>query len=93
MCARPVDVNGMGLSIAATDRYVRHLERIFTILPNPQGVAEIVDVVQPGVSGAKVHDAYLVATMKVHTVTRILTFNVDDFTRYRDLEVVHPQAV
>ena len=25
--------------------------------------------------------------MKVHTVTRILTFNVDDFIRYRNIEV------
>ena len=36
-----------------------------------------------GVSGVQVHDARLVATMLVHDVTHILTFNTQDFIRYR----------
>ena len=39
-------------------------------------------IVAFGVSGAKVHDARLVATMRVHAVTHILTLNTADFTRY-----------
>jgi predicted nucleic acid-binding protein len=35
--------------------------------------------------------AYLVASMLVHGVTHILTFNVEDFQRYPDITVVHPQ--
>jgi hypothetical protein len=34
------------------------------------------------VSGVQVHDARLVAAMKLNSVTHILTFNATDFTRY-----------
>lgn len=43
------------------------------------------------VSGKQVHDARLVAAMRVHGIRRILTFNVADFARYSDLiTAVHP---
>ena len=38
-------------------------------------------VVAYGVSGAQVHDACLAAAMRVHGVTRLLTFNGADFAR------------
>ncbi len=34
------------------------------------------------VSGKNAHDARLVAVMKPHGITRILTFNAADFARY-----------
>jgi hypothetical protein len=45
------------------------------------------------VSGVQVHDARLVAAMRVQDVPRILTFNDKDFARYRDIEAVHPRSV
>jgi predicted nucleic acid-binding protein len=45
------------------------------------------------VSGVEAHDARLVAAMKAHGITRILTFDVEDFTHYKEIEVVHPQTV
>jgi predicted nucleic acid-binding protein len=42
------------------------------------------------VSGVQVHDARLVAAMRVHGVRRILTFNTKDFARFDDIEAVHP---
>ncbi len=41
-----------------------------------------------GVSGVQVHDARLVATMLVHGVTHILTFNTSGFTRYNSKGIV-----
>lgn len=41
----------------------------------------------------KVHDARLVATMRTHGVSRLLTFDLDDFARYAEIEVVHPKTV
>jgi predicted nucleic acid-binding protein len=35
----------------------------------------------------------LVAVMKVHGITSILTFNVQDFTRYEGIAVVHPDTL
>jgi predicted nucleic acid-binding protein len=41
----------------------------------------------------QVHDARLVAAMRVHGVKRILTFNDKDFARYTDIEAEHPRSV
>ena len=52
-------------------------------------------VVTFGVSGVQVHDARLVAAMKVNGVTHILTFNTSDFKRYgsEGIVAVDPAAV
>ena len=47
-------------------------------------------VVLRGVSGKNAHDTRLVAAMMVHSITQILTYNADDFTRYSGIEVVQP---
>lgn len=39
------------------------------------------------VSGVKVHDARLVALLLANSMERILTFNVSDFRRYKDLGI------
>jgi predicted nucleic acid-binding protein len=49
-------------------------------------------VVANNVSGVQVHDARLVAAMSVHAIKRILTFNVDDFARYTDVEIIKPKV-
>lgn len=42
------------------------------------------------VSGKNVHDARLVAAMKVHGLTHVLTFNTDDFKRFEDISAITP---
>ena len=95
VCTRPVDVNGLGLSIEATDRYTNQLERFFAILPDSLSVFENwrTLIVAQGVMGAKVHDARLVAMMKTYEIPRIITFNVADFRRFPEIEPVHPEKV
>ena len=34
VCTRPADVNGLGLSVTATERHVRKLSRMFVIVPD-----------------------------------------------------------
>jgi predicted nucleic acid-binding protein len=95
VCTRPAAVNGLGLSAAATDRYASRLERMFLILPDSMETYREWRrlVVRHSVIGAKVHDTRLVATMKVHELDRILTFNTQDFARYESITAVHPEAV
>lgn len=50
-------------------------------------------VVDHAVMGVKVHDARLVAAMKSYGITRIVTFNIADFSRYTDIEAMHPDTV
>lgn len=91
-CTRPVDRNGYGLTPQEADRRARILESRLRLLPDSiethQEWRRL--LVSHNVSGAQVHDARLVAAMRVHGVQRILTFNVDDFRRYADIEALHP---
>jgi predicted nucleic acid-binding protein len=92
---RPVENNGLGFSIPSTLGEVEKIEDLLTLLPDTPAVyAEWKRiVVEHGVLGVKVHDARLLATMKTHGVRSLLTFDVEDFTRYADIEVMHPKVV
>jgi predicted nucleic acid-binding protein len=50
-------------------------------------------LVVSNVSGVQVHDARLVAAMRVHGVGTILTFNEKDFARYTDIEAVNLRTI
>jgi predicted nucleic acid-binding protein len=81
---RPAQRNGLGLTIAEAKTELERLEGLFLILSD---VPEIYPewkrlILQYGVVGVNVHDARLVASMLVHKLTHILTFNVRDFNRY-----------
>ncbi len=92
---RPKERNGFGLTVAEAEREVSLLERQLTLLPDNQHVH--IEwrrlVVAHSVSGAKVYDARLVAAMRVHLVTHLLTLNTNDFARYSDITTVHPRDV
>lgn len=92
---RPVSRNGMGLSVVEAEREVRLIEADMVLLPDNEAVYREWRriVVQHGVSGVQVHDARLAATMYVHNVRHILTFNVADFTRFSGLTTVDPHTV
>jgi predicted nucleic acid-binding protein len=92
---RPVDRNGFGFTPAQTDREVTRLEQLFRLAPDTAAIygewRQL--VVAVGVSGVQVHDARLVAVMRVHGLTHILTFNTQDFVRYPGITPVHPHDV
>lgn len=92
---RPILRNGFGLTAAEAEIEVRAIEAIMTRLLNSEAAYREWRrmVVAYGVSGSQVHDARLVAAMRVHGVRHILTLNVQDFRRYADIEVVHPSEV
>ena len=92
VCTRPIDKNGLGLSIAVTDEQLRLAEQIFPVLPEKESMyAEWRRlVVVHRVSGKQAHDARLVAFMLTHGITDILTFNGKDFVRYPAINVIDP---
>ena len=47
---------------------------------------------QYGISRSDIFDAQLAATMLEHGIRRIYTFNVQDFERFEELEVIVPPA-
>jgi predicted nucleic acid-binding protein len=94
-CTRPAGGarGGYGLDIPETNLRAGLIENSLCLLKDSFAVHAqwrkiVVDYV---VSGVQVHDARLVASMRVHGVKRILTFNQRDFTRYKDIEAVNPR--
>jgi len=84
----------LGFSVALALREWEKIERFLTLLADSPAVyAEWKRlVVQHSVFGSKVHDTMLVATMNVHGIRRILTFNTEDFARY-DIEAIQPRSM
>jgi predicted nucleic acid-binding protein len=95
VATRPAVNNGLDLSIEVTAQHLAIFKRIFTLLPETPEVfpewERLVD--HHKVSGRQVHDARLVAAMKVHSVKHLLTFNTDDFKRFNEITVVNPRTI
>lgn len=84
VATRPIERNGFGLTPTNAERLLRLIERLFPMLPDSSKVYPEWRrlVVTFDVSGVQVHDARLVASMKVNGLSHILTLNVEDFRRY-----------
>ena len=96
VCTRPASARGgFGLSPAEAERRARVIEHYLAVLPDT--LARYLEwrrlVVAYAVAGAAVHDARLVASMKVYGVPHLVTVNVDDFRRCHDISVIAPQAL
>ena len=94
VATRPRDRNGLGLSAVEAQGYLTQFERIFTLLPDvPAIYAEWKRLVgQHVVMGKNAHDARIVAAMKVHGISHLVTFNGDDFKRFQGIiTVVEPK--
>ncbi len=96
VCTRPSARNGLGRTLEETETEVNRLKRIFRIIFDNEAVYKEWErlVTTYGVKGVNVHDAHLVASMIVHRLTHILTFNMEDFNRYStEITPVHPTSL
>jgi len=86
---------GFGLTTAETDRRVRLIERVLTVLEETPAVYPEWRrlVMGNSVNGVQVHDARIVAVMNVHAITHVLTLNGADFSRYAGITCVAPDQV
>jgi predicted nucleic acid-binding protein len=95
VATRPVAANGLGMSIAHAEAELSSIKKLFTFLNDTQLVYAEWErlVLRYAVAGKNAHDARIVAAMVVHGITRLLTFNVDDFKRFSDTVVLTPTGV
>ena len=95
VATRPVERNGLGLTTIQAEAELVQLEARFPLLPdNPTVYREWRRLITTyAVVGVRAHDTRLVASMLAHGITHLLTFNVPDFKRYAEIDVVHPQDV
>lgn len=95
VATRPVANNGLGLSVAQAEVELVGLKNLFVLFSDtPEIFSEWERIVlQYRVSGKQAHDARLVAAMRVHNLTHLLTFNTADFKRFSFITAVSPQAI
>lgn len=97
VATRPTNKNGFGLTPANAEKLLQYIEQLFPVLPDNSDVYQEWRrlVVKFNVSGVQVHDARLVASMKVNKIFHILTLNVKDFVRYSSEKIVavSPEAI
>ncbi len=67
----------------------------FVVLPDTADILPEWEqlVVEHEVLGKQVYDARLVAAMRVHKLTHLLTFNTADFKRFTNITAVNPQSI
>jgi predicted nucleic acid-binding protein len=95
VATRPAAQNGLGLSSEEVLQEIGSIEKLLNLLPD---VPEIYNAWKQIVSahrvqGVKAHDARLVALMSVYSVESILTFNADDFERFKTNAPIHPLSL
>ena len=95
VATRPIGENGLGMSVEMASRELKTLKHLFSLLPERASVFEEWErlVATHRVCGKATHDARIVAVMNVHGVSRILTFNVQDFARYENISAFHPESL
>ena len=95
VATRPLEQNGLGMTPAGAAGELARIKSMFEFLPETPAVYPIWEglVIEHQVSGKPAHDARLVAAMQAHGLTSILTFDRNGFSRYTDIEVIHPADV
>jgi len=90
---RPETVGGFGLEPQAAFELLGAANSAFTFLHDVPDVYNVwlTLVKAQGVSGRQVHDAYHVAAMMAHGLTKVLTLDKRDFSRYSQIKAVFPQ--
>ena len=92
VATRPLANNGLGLSAQETSAELAKLENFFPVLTDTPGLfAEWrALVVAHDCKGKVAHNARIVAAMRTHSLTHLLTFNVADFARFPGLTILDP---
>ena len=95
VATRPLDRNGLGLTVPECEQMLTRIEAAFPILlDKPSLLAEWRSLVTTHVCKGKIaHDARIVAAMRTHGLTHLLTFNVGDFARFAGLAVLDPKSI
>lgn len=92
---RPVEANGFGWKSQVASLQVRQLLDQFPLLEETSAVLTnwLSLVTRHGITGKRAHDARLVAVMRTHGISNLLTFNLADFQQYPDLALFHPEDI
>ena len=90
VATRPVNVNGLGLS---TEVAVGNLNEFLGSLIMCEETVEVSSrlrqlAVTHNLSGKRLHDANIVATMEAHGISAVVTQNADDFAPFEEVAIM-----
>ena len=91
VATRPVEVNGLGLALEDAMKNIDVFARPpFLFCEESEKVARrLRELVQTHrLTGKRVHDGNIVATMLVEGIDRLITENADDFASFEEIETV-----
>lgn len=89
VATRPVAANGLGLSVEQVIAEVDAIKRLFILQPEVPIHDTWERLVRDyRISGKNAHDARLVAAMMAQGIDSLLTFNVQDFLRFREIRII-----
>ncbi|MCG8408631.1 MAG: type II toxin-antitoxin system VapC family toxin [Phycisphaerales bacterium] len=93
VCTRPIENNGLGMTIEQTRSKAEELQQVFRLLRDERGIFDRWEelVTRHDVKGKNTHDARLAAAMLRHGITHVLTFDATDFKRFSEISVLVPE--
>ena len=95
VATRPARANGLDMSGPQAQAEIAKARRLFPLLRDERAIFEHWErlVGAHDVKGKNAHDARLVAAMRRHSLTHILTFNAQDFSRYPGITILTPESL
>lgn len=94
VATRPLENNGFGMEVRDTIRLLDKCVQQFALLDDEHGLFAVwlKLMTECDVRGKRTHDARLVAAMIQHSISKILTFNSEDF-KNMPVAVLNPVAL
>ncbi|AKV65457.1 MULTISPECIES: type II toxin-antitoxin system VapC family toxin [Microcystis] len=93
VATRPTEVNGLGWTPERTKNQINQFLTRFTVLEETPEIFPLWFqlVTDYNIKGKRTHDIRLLAVMKAHSITHLLTFNPDDFVPLPNIIILQPQ--
>lgn len=91
VATRPIEVNGLGLSVEDALANIEALRGRMRLVVESEGAWERLRslISRYGCRGKQIHDANVVAAALASGISKVVTANVDDFVRFSpDIEVI-----
>ncbi len=93
VATRPTEVNGLGWTPERTKNQINQFLTRFTVLEETPEIFTLWFqlVTDYNIKGKRTHDIRLLAVMKAHNISHLLTFNPDDFVPLPNIIILQPQ--
>jgi predicted nucleic acid-binding protein len=90
----PTGQNGLGMTAEQASQWLTFFRRRFMLLPDRDDLLTCWHalVKRLGITGFRCHDARLAAAMETYGISRLMTFNKDDFKAFA-IMVVDPASI